>query len=277
MSSEVFDLIKFFWKHYNGKGFYLYLFLGCMVLLLFLRERRKYNRYLFWYCIGGLILYWIPYTAKIIMDYAIGKTVYWRMFWLLPITFVIAYFAVSCISQLKNRLFAVVLAVLMLSGLAFSGRLVYNKDVFHKSTNYYKLPQTVLGVCDAMKKNADGEEIRAIVPDELISYVRQYDPSIHLIYGRDAGKDSRTDTMEAAIVYDVINNEEQDKETFGKRLLFPAVIILYFQKSIPWTGMRKKNTKKSQKLMSIVFIELTNSKYEMSVSFWVQAFFNPFD
>ena len=71
MSSEVFDLIKFFWKHYNGKGFYLYLFLGCMVLLLFLRERRKYNRYLFWYCIGGLILYWIPYTAKIIMDYAI--------------------------------------------------------------------------------------------------------------------------------------------------------------------------------------------------------------
>ena len=56
MSSEVFDLIKFFWKHYNGKGFYLYLFLGCMVLLLFLRERRKYNRYLFWYCIGGLIL-----------------------------------------------------------------------------------------------------------------------------------------------------------------------------------------------------------------------------
>ena len=47
MSSEVFDLIKFFWKHYNGKGFYLYLFLGCMVLLLFLRERRKYNRYLF--------------------------------------------------------------------------------------------------------------------------------------------------------------------------------------------------------------------------------------
>lgn len=152
MSSEVFDLIKFFWKHYNGKGFYLYLFLGGMVLLLFLRERRKYNRYLFWYCIGGLISYWIPYTAKIIMDYAIGKTVYWRMFWLLPITFVIAYFAVSCISQLKNRLFAVVLAVLMLSGLAFSGRLVYNKDVFHKSTNYYKLPQTVLGVCDAMKK-----------------------------------------------------------------------------------------------------------------------------
>lgn len=64
MSSEVFDLIKFFWKHYNGKGFYLYLFLGCMVLLLFLRERRKYNRYLFWYCIGGLILYWIPYTES---------------------------------------------------------------------------------------------------------------------------------------------------------------------------------------------------------------------
>ncbi len=102
MSSEVFDLIKFFWKHYNGKGFYLYLFLGCMVLLLFLRERRKYNRYLFWYCIGGLILYWIPYTAKIIMDYAIGKTVYWRMFWLLPITFVIAYFAVSCKKKVRK-------------------------------------------------------------------------------------------------------------------------------------------------------------------------------
>lgn len=236
MSSEVFDLIKFFWKHYNGKGFYLYLFLGCMVLLLFLRERRKYNRYLFWYCIGGLILYWIPYTAKIIMDYAIGKTVYWRMFWLLPITFVIAYFAVSCISQLKNRLFAVVLAVLMLSGLTFSGRLVYNKDVFHKSTNYYKLPQTVLGVCDAMKKNADGEEIRAIVPDELISYVRQYDPSIHLIYGRDAGKDSRTDTMEAAIVYDVINNEEQDKETFREALALSGCnyLVLSEEHTMDW-------------------------------------------
>ena len=235
MSSEVFDLIKFFWKHYNGKGFYLYLFLGGMVLLLFLRERRKYNRYLFWYCIGGLILYWIPYTAKIIMK--AGEADFLSLTaWQAGITFVIAYFAVSCISQLKNRLFAVVLAVLMLSGLAFSGRLVYNKDVFHKSTNYYKLPQTVLGVCDAMKKNADGEEIRAIVPDELISYVRQYDPSIHLIYGRDAGKDSRTDTMEAAIVYDVINNEEQDKETFREALALSGCnyLVLSEEHTMDW-------------------------------------------
>lgn len=248
MSSEVFDLIKFFWKHYNGKGFYLYLFLGCMVLLLFLRERRKYNRYLFWYCIGGLILYWIPYTAKIIMDYAIGKTVYWRMFWLLPITFVIAYVAVSCISQLKNSLFAVVLAVLMLSGLAFSGQLVYNKDVFYKSTNYYKLPQTVLGVCDAMKENADGEEVRAIVPDELISYVRQYDPSIHLIYGRDAGKDSRTDTMEAAIVYDVINNEEQDKETFREALALSGCNYLVLSEEHPMDWYAEEEYEKIAKI-----------------------------
>ena len=115
-------------------------------------------------------------------------------------------------------------------------RLVYNKDVFHKSTNYYKLPQTVLGVCDAMKKNADGEEIRAIVPDELISYVRQYDPSIHLIYGRDAGKDSRTDTMEAAIVYDVINNEEQDKETFREALALSGCnyLVLSEEHTMDW-------------------------------------------
>lgn len=219
MSDEVFDLIQFFWNHYNGKGFYLYIFLGCMILLLFLRERKKYNRYLFWYCVSGLVLYWIPYTAKIIMEYAIGKTVYWRMFWLLPITFVIAYFAVSCISKLKNGVLAVIMTGLILCGLAFGGRMVYNKEVFYKSTNYYKLPQTVLGVCDAIKKDADGKEIRAIFPDELISYVRQYDSSIHLLYGRDAGKDSKTDTMEAAIVYEILNNPEQDRETFEEGIL----------------------------------------------------------
>ena len=65
--------------------------------------------------------------------------------------------------------------------------------------------------------------------------------------------------MEAAIVYDVINNEEQDKETFREALALSGCNYLVLQKSIPWTGMRKKNTKKSQKLMSIVFIELTNS------------------
>ena len=221
---------------YIGSGWHYLLFAAALLFLILKRDDKENRKWLVGYTLLFAAVYICPLTARIIMKYCIGGFVYWRMFWLLPITFVIAYFAVSCISQLKNRLFAVVLAVLMLSGLAFSGRLVYNKDVFHKSTNYYKLPQTVLGVCDAMKKNADGEEIRAIVPDELISYVRQYDPSIHLIYGRDAGKDSRTDTMEAAIVYDVINNEEQDKETFREALALSGCnyLVLSEEHTMDW-------------------------------------------
>ncbi len=212
--SETFELEKFFWTHYNGKGIYLYIFLGCIFLLILLRKKKKYNFYLFWYCIGGLILYWFPYTAKIIMEQIIGRTVYWRMFWLLPVVFVIGYLLVCCITKIKSNSLVILTTGLILVGLALSGKFVYNGDVFYKSTNYYKLPQTVLGICDAIKEDAEGEKIKAIFPDELVSYVRQYNPSIYLLYGRDAGKDGKTDTMEAAIVYEILNNPEQDRETF---------------------------------------------------------------
>ena len=107
-----------------------------------------------------------------------------------------------------------------------------NSDVFTE----IMIASRTKSKCDAMKENADGGEVRAIVPDELISYVRQYDPSIHLIYGRDAGKDSRTDTMEAAIVYDVINNEEQDKETFREVLALSGCnyLVLSEEHTMDW-------------------------------------------
>lgn len=73
--------------------------------------------------------------------------------------------------------------------------------------------------------------------------------------------------MEAAIVYDVINNEEQDKETFREALALSGCNYLVLSEEHTMDWYAEEEYEKSQKLMSIVFIELTNSKYEMSVSF----------
>lgn len=202
------------YNQYFGDGIYLTLyFISIIVLVLFEKEKNK--KYLF---IGQMILftiiYWCPITAYIIAEYCIGTNVYWRMWWLLPITITIAYSFVK-ITQIKENVWERRIVTLLLGLMIVSqGTFIYNDTNFQKADNWLKINQDVIEICEAVKADAQEMEIEdrgIIVPNEFIAQIKQYDGIIRMPYGRDVLQGKKKKNIPGKI-YEAINAEEPDAE-----------------------------------------------------------------
>ena len=126
-----------------------------------------------------LFIYWCPATGMVIME-ILGEDVYWRILWLLLVAAVVPY--AGCLLLKKIRGIwqqGAFLGLLVI--LAFGGKKVLSEEWFETSTNVYKIPQNVVAVCDLLPGN-----IHAMVSNRLMPYIRMYDPTITLEYGRNA-------------------------------------------------------------------------------------------
>lgn len=179
--SEVLALFR----EYMGTGLIVIWFL-LSVLYLFLREKRKNCRILFVYVpVILLLLFFNPLFAKIVYRVADAE-IYYRILWLLPMTAVIAYGAVDIFGQLQGRVrwvFAGAAACILM----LSGSLIYQNPFFQKAQNWYHMPQSVVDICDAI--TVEGREVMAAFPIEMVQYVRQYNSTICMPYGREVTVD----------------------------------------------------------------------------------------
>lgn len=174
-------------RWYIGEGWHFYLFLAALLFLILNRKEKDNRRWLAGYSLLFLALYFCPVTAKIIMKYCVGDLVYWRMFWLLPASAVIAYGAVQICRGQKSRAAQGLAVVCTLVLIAATGKTPYigSDAPYQKAVNMQKLPADVCQICDQITGTLkEQEKAVAVMPDELIGYVRQYDASIELAYGR---------------------------------------------------------------------------------------------
>ena len=191
------------WQAINGSGMLLFLYVICTSYLLVV-EDKKYKKILFvvfptlW--LGVLLL---PPIYRVIAS-LIGEDIYYRFFWILPISITIAYTFTKIFELLVDKLGAVedkqgrsgtrkklfkieitseIVALLILSCIIIiSGDFVYNNWRFSKAENIYHVPNEVIEICDAI--HIEGREVVAAFPNEFIQYVKQYDPTILPPYGR---------------------------------------------------------------------------------------------
>jgi hypothetical protein len=126
-----------------------------------------------------LFFYWCPLTGMLFMK-TLGENVYWRILWLLLLAVIIPYAFCLLIRQfhgwIRNVLFLGCMAMIV-----FSGKSVLSTEWFEPSVNVYKIPQNVIEVCELLPGN-----IHAMVSNRLMPYIRMYDPTITLEYGRNA-------------------------------------------------------------------------------------------
>ena len=126
-----------------------------------------------------LFIYWCPLTGMLFMK-LLGENVYWRILWLILLAVLIPYGFCLVISKLKGWMrqvvFLVGVAVIVLCGTP-----LLKSEEFQTSTNIYKIPQNVVAVCDLLPGN-----VHALVSNRLMPYIRLYDPSITLEFGRNA-------------------------------------------------------------------------------------------
>ena len=168
-------------REYMGTGLVVILFLISLIYL-WVQEKRKYIRILIIYVpVILLCLFFNPLFTRLVYG-VVGEEIYYRILWLLPVTVTVAFAVVTLYGQLtgKSKIFFAVAAA---AGIIVSGSYIYSNPYFGKAENLYHVPDCVVHICDAI--TVPGREVLAVFPLELVQYVRQYESTVCMPYGRE--------------------------------------------------------------------------------------------
>ena len=172
------------YKNYSGSSMMM-LFVAAAVVYLWILEEHKEIRLLFSYLAAFVAaLFFFPLFSYAAIHFFLDAQVYYRLLWLIPMGVIVSYAIVKAISQIEVRKKRVVVGIIMALFLMQSGSLVYQNAMVTKAENLYHLPQSVIDVADVL--HVEGRDVKAVVPGEMLQFIRQYDASIHLAYGREA-------------------------------------------------------------------------------------------
>lgn len=175
------NMITRMFQEFMGTGLIMGWYLLTLVYLWFAEKDRRRRVLLLYMPLIVLLLFFNPLFARLTYG-MVEDGIYYRILWLLPVTVVIAYGAVSIYGRLRGRkkyLFALLSAVIVV----LSGSCIYASPYFHKAENLYHMPQAVVDICDTIQ--VEGREVMAVFPREMLSFVRQYTPFVCMPYGRE--------------------------------------------------------------------------------------------
>lgn len=213
--------IIFWWPLYWQEGIFQYLLLIAAVYLLVFRRKHRGTHQILPYAAVVLLLFVCPVTAFIIQK-CIGASVYWRMLWLLPTVPVIALAGAECFGsildriQINRKLLNGLLTLVFILTAGLCGRALLTSGDYVKVANLQKVPEEVAQVCNIVLEHADPEDdvIMLAADEHLASYIRVYDSSIHMPFGR-RGKGALTTAQRRLRRF--INEEELRYRPISKR------------------------------------------------------------
>lgn len=133
-----------------------------------------------------------PATAEFIAKNITGISVYWRMFLLLPISFLLplggayitkAFFGEGKLLQSsKGKVLGIICTVFTMSFL-INGKGMFS--IFSSHQNMYMIPQEILAVCENFDLSPK-ERITVLVEEPMNRFFRQYSSYFDVIIGRSA-------------------------------------------------------------------------------------------
>ncbi len=168
--------------NYIGNGFAAGLFAVSFVYLLFVEKDRVKRIILLYTSFAAALLFFCPLLAEKYSDY-LGAETYYRILWLVPVTAVAAYAGVRLTAACSKKWKKTAAALLICAAIILTGDYVYDNPFFSRAENRFHVPQTVALVCDAIV--VEGREVRAVFPNEMLNYVRQYTGLVRMPYGRE--------------------------------------------------------------------------------------------
>lgn len=201
--SEVVRTTLSIYKAYGG-GSMMTVFAVAAMVYLWITEEKKEIKLLFVYLTATIgALFFFPLFAYAAMHFFLDSGVYYRLLWLIPMGMIVSYAAVKAVSQIELKRKRVLTGILLALFMMQSGSLIYRNAMVTRAENLYHLPASVLAVADVM--HVEGRDVKAVVPGEMLQFIRQYDVSIQLAYGREALVDGWSsnplyDAMEATPV-----------------------------------------------------------------------------
>ncbi|GEM_PF-4524574 len=171
------------WKDYWGQGYIHYLVLASLIVLIASSIRKKEARQLLFYNLIIIVLYFTPPMTELVC-YLIGYGVYWRFLWLIPTTPIIAYVVAGLEMGIPRKWLRFLVTCVALFIIYLAGVTHFESGSFTESRNVYKLPDDVVRFCDVIKRDSHGSPVRVASDEHGISYIRVYDSSFQMPYGR---------------------------------------------------------------------------------------------
>lgn len=196
MAETFYECLKV-WKGYWGIGYFYWVLAAALVYLLICRRRKSEARLFLWFFAIFLIVFFCPVSAKPIFR-CIGQDVYWRVLWVMPFLPAVVYAAVSAISHWKKPAVKMLLTICTVAIFAAAGRSIWGYADYQKTANRQKVPDEVAVIANMIREDAQEEPILLAADDYLSSYMRVYDASVQMPYGR---RGSGAKTKRAAFLY----------------------------------------------------------------------------
>lgn len=182
-----FENLKVTLEEVKGSGMILALYIVA-VLYLFIREKDEKRKRLFCYS-SALIIFII---MNPIFNLAVGgvfkRIIYWRFFWTLPIVITLAYAGTMVIKDLNKKNEKIVVSLVLILLIIFSGKFVFNSTNYKKVNNLYKHTDEDVFIAHQIAID-DSEYKRVICPMKLNNHLRQIEPSLMMAYPRVASGD----------------------------------------------------------------------------------------
>ena len=181
-SETVFNYITEAYERAVGTGLYFGMFVIAILYIIFVLKNDEHDRakIIFGlYSIIILVLNLNPIFANFSIK-ILGSSVYWRVYWMLPIGLALAFVFTELIYRMPNRVKKIGGFVLIVAAIAIGGNFVYSEENFSSVSNYYKVPDTVLEII--WEVSADDEDEKKLAgPLEFEVYTRQIDGTINLV------------------------------------------------------------------------------------------------
>ncbi len=183
------------------------LFIAALICCLFLgKEVRKK---LFFPSVAVLLFFFNPLFYAVVGTKFLSG-VYWRLLWMLPISFLIAYVLTRLAYKIRKNILRVLVVAVSCLCIAATGDRIFTEETYGEKENAYELPQAVIEICDYVKANLRNWKETLVVPNDLLCYMRQYSSAVGLFYGRNAGGFITNIEEEEAAVYAEMSKENPD-------------------------------------------------------------------
>jgi len=186
------QLITDWFRAYYADGVFLLL---AILAFVYLFVNCKELRYKILLPIFGILFLLVN---PILYMYVFSRVIYWRLLWMLPSALLISAAVIALLKQLKKNWMKWGILAIATAFIISQGQYMFAYGVFFPRSNWEKLAQETIDVCDIMLEY--DETPKALVHSPINTEVRQYAPEVELFYGREATGYIRERTVEAAML-----------------------------------------------------------------------------
>lgn len=171
-------------KDYNSYIYLIYYVISTIIIMIIGNAQSK--RYFGYVQLINLVTIWNPIFSNIIAKYFTSSAIFWRVLWLLPIEFAIAYSVVLIIQKNKNEKVKIITAIIAIIILIIPGKFVYKNGL---TENLENIPQYIINQTNyILEKGKDDDKIVVFAVDSMepshSTTMRQISSKIELIFSR---------------------------------------------------------------------------------------------